>query len=98
METTMERQRARTRQPLAALGKATVAALVGLALCLTYLQVAIIGALIPPLAVFAVVSLVVAGIVGEDAQAETATDELEQLAAQRRSVGAFGELGAHIAT
>jgi heme/copper-type cytochrome/quinol oxidase subunit 2 len=53
-----------TRLLPATLGKLTLIALVGLALCLAYLQAAIIGALIPPLAVFAVVSLVVAGVVG----------------------------------
>jgi hypothetical protein len=55
---------ARTRLPLATLGKLTLIALLGLALCLAYLQAAIIGALIPPLAVFTVVSLLVAGLVG----------------------------------
>src|SRR5262245_50477570 len=55
---------AHTRLPLASLGKLTLIALVGLALCLTYLQAAIIGALIPPLAVFTVISLLIAGIVG----------------------------------
>src|SRR5262245_38326656 len=55
---------ARTRLPPASLGRLTLLALVGLALSLAYLQAAIIGALIPPLAVFAVISLLLAGIVG----------------------------------
>src|SRR5262245_17712936 len=55
---------ARTRLPLASLGRLTLLALVGLALCLAYLQAAIIGTLIPPLAVFAAISLLMAGIVG----------------------------------
>jgi heme/copper-type cytochrome/quinol oxidase subunit 2 len=60
----MDRKSARTRTPLAALGKLTLIGLVGLGLCLAYLQAAIIGMLIPPLAVFTVVSLVIAGVVG----------------------------------
>src|SRR5262245_26100956 len=55
---------AHTRLPLASLGKLTLIALVGLALCLTYLQAAIIGTLIPPLAIFTAISLLIAGIVG----------------------------------
>ncbi|MEO7908488.1 MAG: cupredoxin domain-containing protein [Roseiflexaceae bacterium] len=53
----------RARRPLAALGKLTVVALIGLGLCLAYLQVAIIGMIIPPLAVFVALSLVIAGVV-----------------------------------
>src|SRR5262249_9884412 len=66
METplTITGKSAPTRLPLASLGRLTLLALVGLALCLAYLQAAIIGALIPPLAVFAVISLLLAGIVG----------------------------------
>jgi len=53
----------RTRLPLTALDKLTVVGLVGLALALIYLQAAMSGRLIPPLAVFTVISLVVAGVV-----------------------------------
>jgi heme/copper-type cytochrome/quinol oxidase subunit 2 len=53
----------RARWPLATLGKLTVAAVVGLGLCLGYLQAAIIGMVIPPLAVFVVLSLIIAGVV-----------------------------------
>ena len=63
METPLIMARTSARTPLAALGKLTLVALVGLALCLAYLQAAIIGMLIPPLAVFTVISLLVAGIV-----------------------------------
>ena len=56
--------RSRARTPLAALGKLTVLGVVGIGLALIYLQVAMIGMIIPPLAVFAVVSFVVAGVVG----------------------------------
>src|SRR5262245_12574415 len=63
METPMTVTRTSTRLPLAALGKLTVAGLVGQALALSYLQAAMIGRLIPPLAVFTVISLVVAGVV-----------------------------------
>jgi len=63
METPIAVRRTRDRMPLAALGKLTVAGLVGLALALIYLQAAMIGRLIPPLAVFTVISLVVAGVV-----------------------------------
>src|SRR4051812_47118791 len=51
------------RRPLTALARLTGTMLVGLALLLTYLQAMLIGQLIPPLAVFAVLSLVIAGIV-----------------------------------
>jgi plastocyanin len=55
--------RSRTRTPLAALGKLTVVGLVGIGLALIYLQAAMIGMVIPPLAAFAVISFVVAGVV-----------------------------------
>jgi plastocyanin len=63
MATSITATRTHTRAPLAALGKLTVAGLVGLALTLIYLQVAMIGELIPPLAVFTMISLIVAGVV-----------------------------------
>lgn len=53
----------RARRPLAALGRLTVAAMIGLGLCLAYLQAAIIGMIIPPLAVFVVLSLIIASVV-----------------------------------
>ena len=53
----------RARLPLTALDKLTVTGLVGLAVALIYLQAAMSGRLIPPLAVFTVISLVVAGVV-----------------------------------
>src|SRR5262245_21591926 len=63
METPIAVTRTRDRLPLTVLGKLTVAGLVGLALALIYLQAAMIGRLIPPLAIFTVISLVVAGLV-----------------------------------
>jgi plastocyanin len=63
MQTPMAVTRTRNRLPLAALGKLTVAGLVGLALALIYLQAAMIGRLVLPLAIFTVISLVVAGVV-----------------------------------
>jgi hypothetical protein len=62
METTMEQRRAHVRQPLATLGKVTVAALAGIALMVTYAQVVMIGAFDPVLAIFALLSLIVAGV------------------------------------
>jgi heme/copper-type cytochrome/quinol oxidase subunit 2 len=53
----------RTRLPLAMLGKLTVAALIYVGLYLVYLQLGPIGMLIPPLAIFAVVSLIFAAVV-----------------------------------
>jgi hypothetical protein len=50
--------------PVAALGKITIASLVGVAAVLAVLQAAVIGELVPPLAVFALVALIVAGIIG----------------------------------
>ncbi len=63
METPTAVRRTRDRMPLTALGKLSVAGLVGLAMALIYLQVAMIGTLVPPLAVFTVISLVVTGVV-----------------------------------
>src|SRR3954467_8530529 len=64
MDVPMTVTRNRARTPLAALGKLTVLGVVGIGLALIYLQVAMIGMIIPPLAVFAVISFVVAGMVG----------------------------------
>jgi plastocyanin len=63
MDVPMIVTRSRTRTPLAALGKLTVVGVSGIGLALIYLQAAMIGMLIPPLAVFAVISFVVAGVV-----------------------------------
>lgn len=63
METTMVAPRARVRQPVSALGKLTIAALVVIAIDMVYLQVALIGMLIPPLAVFVALALIFAGVV-----------------------------------
>jgi heme/copper-type cytochrome/quinol oxidase subunit 2 len=63
METPLTMPRSFARTPLATLGRLTVAALVGLALCFIYLQAVMIGMVIPPLAVFGVISLIVAGVV-----------------------------------
>jgi plastocyanin len=62
METTMAPARRFRRQPLAALGKLTVAALIGLTLLLTYVQVGIFG-FMPPLVIFQLVVLIAAGVV-----------------------------------
>lgn len=51
------------RSPLSRLAKLTAGALVAFALCFVYIQVVMQQALIPPLAIFVVVSLVVAGVV-----------------------------------
>ena len=63
MDTSIGMTRLYGRKPLAALGKLSLAAPIGIALLLIYLQVALIGQIIPPLAVFAVVSSIVAGII-----------------------------------
>ena len=63
MDTPMTMTRGRARTPLAALGKLTVVGLIGIGLALIYLQAAMIGMIIPPLAVFTVISFVVAGVV-----------------------------------
>lgn len=51
------------RKPVAALGKLTIVALIGAALALVYLQVMIIGEMIPPLVVFASLGVIFAGLV-----------------------------------
>ena len=51
------------RTPPSALGKLTAAALVGVGVMLVVLQVAIIGQIIPPLAVFALLAVIAGGIV-----------------------------------
>ncbi|MGH2543276.1 MAG: hypothetical protein ACRDIB_10775, partial [Ardenticatenaceae bacterium] len=63
MAATMAVSRPYARKLLAGLGKATAGALVGIALTFIYLQAAIIGMVIPPLAVFTGISLLLAAIV-----------------------------------
>lgn len=63
METTLVAPRQTVRRPISALQKLTIAALIGIALSLVFLQAVIIGMLIPPLAVFAALALVFAGLV-----------------------------------
>ena len=63
METTIVAARARGRKPVSALGKVSMATLVVIALDLIYLQVAMIGMMIPPLVVFVVLSLIFAGVI-----------------------------------
>jgi plastocyanin len=63
MDVPMTLTRSRARIPLAALGKLAALGVVGIGLALIYLQAAMIGMIIPPLAVFTVLSFVVAGIV-----------------------------------
>ncbi len=63
METTLVASRTRGRKSVSALGKLTIAALVVIALDMIYLQVALIGMLIPPLAVFVALGLIFAGLV-----------------------------------
>jgi plastocyanin len=62
MDAPMTMARTSTRKPVSTLTKLTVVALVGLGLGLVYLQAFMIGMVIPPLAVFTVISLVIAGI------------------------------------
>ncbi len=57
MDTLLTMSRNRARTPLAALGKLTVVGLIGIGLGLIYLQAAMIGMIIPPLAVFTVLRL-----------------------------------------
>ena len=63
MSTTCIAPRSLRRYPLAALGKAVVAALAGVALLLIYVQARIFGTFDLPLTVFAILSLLIAGIV-----------------------------------
>ena len=63
METTLVASRTRARTSVSALGKLTIAALVVIAVDMIYLQVALIGMLIPPLAVFVALGLIFAGLV-----------------------------------
>jgi len=62
METSLVAPRSFARQPLSALTIVTIVGLVGTSLALAYLQVMLIGMLIPPLTIFAVVSLVLAAV------------------------------------
>ncbi len=62
METTLGRGRLGERQPLAALGKLTVAALIGIALLLVYVQAILMGYFRPDLVTFLLITLLVAGV------------------------------------
>ena len=62
MEASLVQPTARTRTPLSALTKLTMAALIGVALALAYLQLVVISHFRPDLTVFAVVMAIVAGI------------------------------------
>jgi uncharacterized cupredoxin-like copper-binding protein len=63
MKTTSIAPRSLNRYPLAALGKVVVAALAGVALLLSYLQALIFGTFDLSMAIFAIISLLIAGIV-----------------------------------
>lgn len=62
METTLVRSHAFARQPLGALSKLTITALVGIAGALAYLQLGMTGRFDPVLTTFAVIMLVVAAL------------------------------------
>jgi plastocyanin len=63
METTMKRPHTRFRKPLAALGKLTVATLVGIALAVIYVMAALFGAVDPIGLVFSAIPLLFVGII-----------------------------------
>ncbi|HET9223401.1 MAG TPA: cupredoxin domain-containing protein [Roseiflexaceae bacterium] len=63
MRTTILASRSHSQYPLAALGKVVVAALVGVALLLIYVQVLIFGTFVLPLTICVIISVVVAGII-----------------------------------
>ncbi len=63
MEATMTSPRRISRRPLAALGKAAVGALVGLAALFGYVQLVVFGGFIPVVAGFAAVALLLAGLI-----------------------------------
>ncbi len=63
MDTMMPPSVARRRQPLAALGKLAIATLLGSAAMLVFAQVVSIGQFHPPLTVFAVIMVILAGLV-----------------------------------
>ncbi len=63
MDVPMPRSKAGARRSVSAFGRLTLIGLVGLAAAFVYLQAIMIGMLIPPLAIFAVISLVLAGVV-----------------------------------
>jgi heme/copper-type cytochrome/quinol oxidase subunit 2 len=64
MQTPITQSIARTRAPLPALTKLSIAALVGVAVSFVYLQVMLLQRIEMPLPVFSVLALVLAGIVG----------------------------------
>lgn len=63
METTLSTPRVRGRKPVSALGKLSIAALIVIGLDLIFLLAYLIGEVIPPLAVFAALSFVFAGLI-----------------------------------
>ncbi|HET9222444.1 MAG TPA: hypothetical protein VFO07_08070, partial [Roseiflexaceae bacterium] len=63
METTMVRPRTTTRAPLSALSIVTIAALIGLALALVYVQTMMIGRFELDLTIFSAIMLIVAGVI-----------------------------------
>jgi plastocyanin len=63
MDTTMPQSDARHRQPLAALGKLTIGALLGSAGLLVFAQVVSIGKLHPALTAIAVIMVIIAGVI-----------------------------------
>jgi plastocyanin len=60
---TLVREGERVREPVSTLGKVSAASLAGSAVMLLYLMFGIIGVFIPPIAVFAVLGLIFAGVV-----------------------------------
>jgi hypothetical protein len=60
MEASLVQPTVHTRAPLSALTKLTMAALIGLALALAYLQLVVIAHFLPDLTVFAVIMAIVA--------------------------------------
>jgi plastocyanin len=63
MEATMERSQTGFRKPVAALGKLTVATLIGIAVVVVYVMVAMIGTVDPMGLVFSAIPLLFAGII-----------------------------------
>src|SRR5262245_7152687 len=62
MDITVPQTKARSRQPLAALGKLTIAALVGIALAVIYVLAAVVGQIDPMGLAFSGLPLIAAGV------------------------------------
>lgn len=62
METTLAAPRARVRQPLSALSKVTIVALIGFAATIMYAMLGLFGEIIPPFAIMAAVAVVLGGL------------------------------------